>query len=40
MTKEIGTEDWLLNIGDDEYPWQRSSETKVEGEGAFPVRVY
>ena len=40
MTEEIGSEDWLLYISDDEDPGQRSSEAKVEGKGAFPVRVY
>ena len=32
VSQEVGTEDGLLYISDDENPWKRSSEPKVEGE--------
>ena len=37
MSEKVGTKDRLLDISNDEYPWQRSSESKVESEGAFTV---
>ena len=39
VCEEISSQDWFLNISDDENPWERASKTEVEGEGALSIRA-
>ena len=39
MCKEVSSQDRFLNISDDENPWERASNTEVEGEGALSIRA-